>query len=46
MPNMKNLTSAFSVINLKQSLNKKLKKNHPVVNEKYVHYRRDLDSLG
>ena len=43
---MKNLISSFSIINLKKSLNKNLKENTSLDNEKSVHYRRDLDSLG
>ena len=43
---MKNLISSFSILNLKKNLNKNLKANSPIVNEKSVHYRRDLDSLG
>ena len=43
---MKNLFSSFSVLNIKKSLNKNLKENSSINNEKSVHYRRDLDSLG
>ena len=43
---MKSLINPFSVLNLKKNLNKNLKANNPIDNEKSVHYRRDLDSLG
>ncbi len=43
---MKNLISSFSILNLKKNLNKNLKEHSTVDNEKSVHYRRDLDSLG
>ena len=43
---MKNLISSFSILNLKRNLNKNLKENSEIENEKSVHYRRDLDSLG
>ena len=43
---MKNLISSFSILNIKKNLNKNLKENSSVDNEKLVHYRRDLDSLG
>ena len=43
---MKNLISSFSILTLKKNLNKNLKTNSTVDNEKLVHYRRDLDSLG
>ena len=43
---MKNLISSFSIVNLKKNLNKTLKDNSLIDNEKSVHYRRDLDSLG
>ena len=43
---MKNLISSFSILNLKKNLNKNLKENNAIDNEKSVHYRRDLDSLG
>ncbi len=43
---MKNLISSFSILNLKKNLNKNLKENSLIENEKLVHYRRDLDSLG
>ena len=43
---MKNLISSFSILNLKKNLNKNLKANNSIYNEKSVHYRRDLDSLG
>ena len=43
---MKKLISSFSFINLKKNLNKNLKLDSLIVNEKSVHYRRDLDSLG
>ena len=43
---MKNLISSFSILTLKKNLNKNLKTNNTVDNEKSVHYRRDLDSLG
>ena len=43
---MKNLISPFSILNLKKNLNKNLKVNSSNDNEKSVHYRRDLDSLG
>ena len=43
---MKNLISSFSVLNLKKNSNKSLKDNIPINNERLVHYRRDLDSLG
>ena len=43
---MKNLISSFSIFNLKKNLNKNLKPNSSIYNEKSVHYRRDLDSLG
>ncbi len=43
---MKNLITSFSILNLKKNLNKNLKANNSIDNEKLVHYRRDLDSLG
>ena len=43
---MKNLISSFSIINFKKNFNKNFKINNSVVNEKPVHFRRDLDSLG
>ena len=43
---MKNLISSFSFLNLKKNLNKNFKKHGSTYNEKPVHYRRDLDSLG
>ena len=43
---MKNLIIPFSILNLKKNLNKILKENSLNDNEKSVHYRRDLDSLG
>ena len=43
---MKNLISSFSILNLKKNLKKYLKANNSIDNEKSVHYRRDLDSLG
>ena len=43
---MKNLISSFSILNLKKNFNKTLKENSSIANEKLVHYRRDLDSLG
>ena len=43
---MKNLISSFSILNLKKHLNKNLKVDNLINNEKLVHYRRDLDSLG
>ncbi len=43
---MKNLISSFSIISLKKNLYKTLKVNSSIDNEKSVHYRRDLDSLG
>ena len=43
---MKNLISSFSILNFKKSLNKFFKENSSIENEKSVHYRRDLDSLG
>ena len=43
---MKNLISPFSILNLKKNLIKNSKENSPIDNEKLVHYRRDLDSLG
>ena len=43
---MKNLISSFSIINLKKNLNRNLKENISNDNEKSVHHRRDLDSLG
>ena len=43
---MKNLISSFSIFNLRKNLNKNLKENNNIHNEKSVHYRRDLDSLG
>ncbi len=43
---MKNLISSFSILNIKKNLNKNLKVNNSINNEKLVHYRRDLDSLG
>ena len=42
---MKNLINSFSILILK-NLNKNLKENSSIDNEKSVHYRRDLDSLG
>ena len=44
--NMKNLISSFSIINLKKNLSKTSKVNGVIVDEKLIHYRRDLDSLG
>ena len=43
---MKNLITPFSILNLKKNLNKNSKENSSIENEKSVHYRRDLDSLG
>ena len=43
---MKNLISSFSIINLKKNLSKTSKVNGVIVDEKLIHYRRDLDSLG
>ena len=43
---MKNLISSFSIFNIMKNLNKNLKENSSIDNEKSVHYRRDLDSLG
>ena len=43
---MKNLISSFSIINLIKNLNKNLKEDSSIDNEKSVHYRRDLDSLS
>ena len=43
---MKNLISSFSILNIKKNLNKNLKENSSINNQKLVHYRRDLDSLG
>ena len=43
---MKNLINSFSIFNLMKNLNKNLKENSSIDNEKSVHYRRDLDSLG
>ena len=43
---MKNLITSFSILNFRKNLNKNLKENNPIDNEKSVHYRRDLDSLG
>ena len=43
---MKNLISSFSILNLKKNLSKNSKTNSSIDNEKLVHYRRDLDSLG
>ena len=43
---MKNLINSISNLNLKKILNKNLKVNSSIDNEKSVHYRRDLDSLG
>ena len=43
---MKNLIAIFSIINLKKNFNKNSKVNCSTVNEKLVHYRRDLDSIG
>ena len=43
---MKNLISSFTILNLKKNLKKNLKTNSSIDNEKSVHYRRDLDSLG
>ena len=43
---MKNLINPFSFVNLKKNLKKNLKEDSLVVDEKSVHYRRDLDSLG
>ena len=43
---MKNLISSFSILSLKKNANRNLKENHSINNEKSVHYRRDLDSLG
>ena len=42
---MKNLITSFSILNLKKNSNKNLKENNLIINEKSVHYRRDLDSL-
>ena len=43
---MKNLISSFSILYLKKNLSKNSKANSSIDNEKLVHYRRDLDSLG
>ena len=43
---MKNFINSLSIFNLKKNLNKNLKANSSIDNEKLVHYRRDLDSLG
>ncbi len=43
---MKNLINTFSILNFKKNLNKIFKENSSIDNEKLVHYRRDLDSLG
>ena len=43
---MKNLINPFSFVNLKKNLKKNLKEDSLVVDEKSVHHRRDLDSLG
>ena len=43
---MKNLISALSVLNLKKNFLKHLKENNSIYDEKSVHHRRDLDSLG
>ena len=43
---MKNLISSLSFLTVKKNLNKNLKTNTSVYNQKSVHYRRDLDSLG
>ena len=43
---MKNLISSFSILNLKKNLNKNIKESNSIDNERSVHYRRDLDSLG
>ena len=43
---MKNLISPFSILNLKKKLNKNVKESSSSYSEKFVHYRRDLDSLG
>ncbi len=43
---MKNLISSLSILNFKKNLNKIFKENNSIDNEKSVHYRRDLDSLG
>ena len=43
---MKNLISSFSILNFKKNLNKNIKENSSSDNDKLVHYRRDLDSLG
>ena len=43
---MKNLISTLSFLTVKKNLNKNLKTNTSVYNQKSVHYRRDLDSLG
>ncbi len=43
---MKHLISTFSILNFKKNFNKNLKENSSINNEKLVHYRRDLDSIG
>ena len=43
---MKNFINSLSILNLKKNLNKNFNKNRSIDNEKLVHYRRDLDSLG
>ena len=43
---MKNLITPFSILNLKKNLKKNLKVNSSNIDEKSVHFRRDLDSLG
>ena len=43
---MKNLINSLFALNLKKNLNRNTKTNSSIDNEKSVHYRRDLDSLG
>ncbi len=43
---MKNLMSYISIINLRKNLSRTSKVDSAIDNEKLVHYRRDLDSLG
>lgn len=43
---MKNLITSFSILNIKKNSTKNLKVNCSSSNEKSVHYRRDLDSIG
>lgn len=43
---MKILINTLSIFNFKKNLNKNPKEISLINNQKLVHYRRDLDSLG